>query len=42
MVMTKFPIELMIKEPVLPVDVVENSLGVHAGGGCEQDQLKLT
>ena len=42
MVMTEFPIELVIEEPVLRVDVVENPLGVQGGGGCEQDQLKLT
>ena len=41
MVMTKFPVELVIKEPVLWVDVVEHPLGVHGGGGREQDQLKL-
>ena len=41
MVMTKFPEELVIKEPVLRVYVVQHSLGVHGGGGREQDHLKL-
>ena len=41
MVMTKFPVELVIKEPVLRVDVVQHPPSVHGGGGCEQDQLEL-
>ena len=41
MVMTKFPEELVIKEPVLRVYVVQHSLGVHGGGGRAQDHLKL-
>ena len=41
MMMTVFSVELVIKQPVLRVDVVQHPLGVHGGGGREQDQLKL-